>query len=163
MLRNVLSDTVNWQTRKQSNFTKFLILVWTTISSKRRNGNQLENGQSTSRSVLCFFFLEAEHLFQSVECARNKHQYPTVLQNHTKSEIISVDAGLRVDGLLALDLWDIVIEVLAYNQGQHSTQLRKLGQINPNHTSSKKLAYVNPTRQTVVPKPRPTCQQKPRG
>ena len=30
----------------------------------------------------------------------------------TESEIISLDAGLRVDGLPALDLWDFVIEVL---------------------------------------------------
>ena len=29
-----------------------------------------------------------------------------------ESEIISLDAGLRLDGLLALDLWDVVIEVL---------------------------------------------------
>ena len=30
----------------------------------------------------------------------------------TESEIISLDAGLRMDGVLALDLWDLVIEVL---------------------------------------------------
>ena len=29
-----------------------------------------------------------------------------------ESEIISLDAGLRMDGLLALDIWDVVIEVL---------------------------------------------------
>ena len=29
-----------------------------------------------------------------------------------ESENISLDAGLRMDGSLALDLWDIVIEVL---------------------------------------------------
>ena len=34
------------------------------------------------------------------------------LHSSTESEIISLDAGLRMDGLLALDLWDIVIEVL---------------------------------------------------
>ena len=30
----------------------------------------------------------------------------------TESETISLDAGLRMDGILALDLWDVVIEVL---------------------------------------------------
>ena len=30
----------------------------------------------------------------------------------TESEIISVDAGLRMDGIPALDLWDLVIDVL---------------------------------------------------
>ena len=36
----------------------------------------------------------------------------SVSHSATESEIISLDAGLRVDGLLALDLWDMVIEVL---------------------------------------------------
>ena len=33
-------------------------------------------------------------------------------QSSTESESISLDAGLRMDGLPALDLWDILIEVL---------------------------------------------------
>ena len=36
----------------------------------------------------------------------------SVSHSSTESEIISLNARLRVDGLLALDLWDIVIEVL---------------------------------------------------
>ena len=36
----------------------------------------------------------------------------SVSHSSTESEIISLDAGLRMDGLLALDFWDIVIEVL---------------------------------------------------
>ena len=36
----------------------------------------------------------------------------SVSHSSTESEIISLDAGLRMDGLLALDLWDMVIEVL---------------------------------------------------
>ena len=46
----------------------------------------------------------------SVRRVRNKRQYPTVLQ---KTEIISLDAGLRMEELLALDLWDVVIAVLS--------------------------------------------------
>ena len=30
----------------------------------------------------------------------------------TESEVISLDAGLRMDGIPALDPWDVVIEVL---------------------------------------------------
>ena len=52
---------------------------------------------------------EAEHLFFLVGCASSKHQYP---YSSTESEIISFDAELRMDGSPALDLWDIVIEVL---------------------------------------------------
>ena len=36
----------------------------------------------------------------------------SVCHSSTESEIISSDAGLRMDGLFALDLWDVVIEVL---------------------------------------------------
>ena len=36
----------------------------------------------------------------------------SVSHSSTESEIISLDASLRMDGLLALDLWDLVIEVL---------------------------------------------------
>ena len=35
-----------------------------------------------------------------------------VSHSSKESEIISLDAGLRMDGVLALDLWDVVIEVL---------------------------------------------------
>ena len=41
----------------------------------------------------------------------------SVSHSLTESEIISLDAGLRVDGLLALDLWDLAIEVLGTNHG----------------------------------------------
>ena len=43
MLEHALSSALNWQTRMWSNFTQFRILAWTTISSKRKNLNQLEN------------------------------------------------------------------------------------------------------------------------
>ena len=42
MLENALSDTVNWQTRKWSKFTKFQVLAWMTINSNRMNSNQLD-------------------------------------------------------------------------------------------------------------------------
>ena len=38
----------------------------------------------------------------------------SVSHSSTESELISLDAGSRMDGLLALDLWDVVIEVLCY-------------------------------------------------
>ena len=33
-----------------------------------------------------------------------------------EAEIVSLDAGLRMDGILALDLWDSVIEVFHPHQ-----------------------------------------------
>ena len=47
-------------------------------------------------------------------CKNSKLQHHTVLQN---LKFISLDAGLRMDGLPALDLWDVVIDVLRSTQG----------------------------------------------
>ena len=80
--------------------------------------------QNQLQEVSCVF-LEAEHLSKSVGCARNKHQF---------LEVISLDAWLRMDGLLTLDLWDIVIEVLRTTKDN----------IQPNHTSSRNLGHIQP-------------------
>ena len=39
-------------------------------------------------------------------------QQPAVSHSSTESEIISLDTGLRLDGLLALELWDLIVSVL---------------------------------------------------
>ena len=36
----------------------------------------------------------------------------TVSHSSTESEIISLDTGLRLDGLFALELWDLIVFVL---------------------------------------------------
>ena len=53
--------------------------------------------------------LEVEHLSPSVGCVRNKRQFSTFLQDQKSLRWI---AGLRMGGLLALDLWDVVMEVI---------------------------------------------------
>ena len=42
----------------------------------------------------------------------------SVSHSSTEAEIISLDAGLRMDGTPALDLWDLVIEVLPSSPNQ---------------------------------------------
>ena len=37
---------------------------------------------------------------------------PSISHSSTESEIISLDAGLRLDGIPALDLWDLIVSVL---------------------------------------------------
>ena len=78
--------------------------------------------KSQSQEVSCVL-LEAEHLFQSVGCARNKRQFLIAPQN-LKLFLWMLDYVWM--GLLALDLWSIVIEVLRTNPGQHSTWSHKL-------------------------------------
>ena len=58
-----------------------------------------------------------------------------------ESEIISLDGGLRMDGLPALDLCDIVVEVLRTTNDN----------IQPGHTSSGKLAQIQPKHQAYPP------------
>ena len=42
----------------------------------------------------------------------------SVSQSSTAAEVISLDAGLRMDGIPALDLWDLVIEVFHASPNQ---------------------------------------------
>ena len=54
-------------------------------------------------------FLEVIHLFQSVWMCKKQ---TSVSHSSTESEIISLDAGLRLDGIPALDIWDLIVAVL---------------------------------------------------
>ena len=60
-------------------------------------------------------FLEVIHLFQSVGCVRNKLHF----RSSSESEIISLDAGLRLDGIPALDFWDLIVAVLGNTNQSH--------------------------------------------
>ena len=53
-------------------------------------------------------FWEVIHLFQEVGCERNK----LLFLSSTETEIISLDTGLRLDGLPALELRDLIVSVL---------------------------------------------------
>ena len=44
----------------------------------------------------------------------------SVPHNSTESEVVSLDAGLRMDGLLALGSWDVVIEALHFSKNTES-------------------------------------------
>ena len=46
----------------------------------------------------------------------------SVSHSSTESEIISLDAGLRLDGIPALDLWDLIVAVLGNTNQSHKEQ-----------------------------------------
>ena len=71
----------------------------------------LEDSKSASGGVLCIF---GRRTILPISWMCKKQT--SVSHSSTVSEIISLDAGLRMDGLLALDLWDLVIEVLRTTQ-----------------------------------------------
>ena len=66
-------------------------------------------------------FLEVIHLFQSGWMCKKQ---TSVSHSSTESEIISLVAGLRLDGLPALELWDLIIAVLANTNQSHKEQGR---------------------------------------
>ena len=66
----------------------------------------LEDSKSTSGGTLCVF---GSHTFVPISWMCKKHT--AVSHSSTESEIISLDTGLRLDGLLALELWDLIVSV----------------------------------------------------
>ena len=56
---------------------------------------------------MCIF---GSHTFVPVSWTCKKQT--SVSHSSTESEIISLDAGLRLDGSPALDLWDLIVTVL---------------------------------------------------
>ena len=73
----------------------------------------LEGSKSTSGGTLCSF---GSHTFVPISWMCQKQT--SVSHNSTESEIISLDAGLRLDGIPALDLWDLIVTVLHGNTKQ---------------------------------------------
>ena len=67
----------------------------------------LEDSKSTSGGTLCVF---GSHTFVPVSWMWKKQT--SVSHSSTESEIISLDAGLRLDGSPALELWDLIVSVL---------------------------------------------------
>ena len=67
----------------------------------------LEDSKCTSGGTLCIF---ASHTFVPISWMCKKQT--AVSHSSTESEIISLDAGLSLDGLPALELWDLIVSVL---------------------------------------------------
>ena len=66
----------------------------------------LEDSKSTSGGTLCIL---GSHTFVPISWMCKKQT--AVSHSSTESEIISLDTGLRLDGLPALELWDLIVSV----------------------------------------------------
>ena len=77
----------------------------------------LENSKSTSGGTLC---VSGSHTFVPIILMCKKQI--SVSHSSTESEIISLDAGLRLDGIHALDLWDLIVAVLHGNTYQNDQE-----------------------------------------
>ena len=67
----------------------------------------LGDSKSTSGGTLCVF---GSHTFVPISWMCKKQT--SVSHSSTESEIIFLDAGLRLDGIPALDLWNLTVAVL---------------------------------------------------
>ena len=74
----------------------------------------VEDSKSTSGGTLCVF---GSHTFVPISWMCKKQT--SVSHNSTELEIISLDAGLRLDGIPALDLWDLIVSVLGNTTQNH--------------------------------------------
>ena len=94
----------------------------------------LEDSKFTSGGTLCVF---GSHTFVPIIWMCKKQT--AVSHSSTESEIISLDTGLRLDGLLALELWDLIVSVL----GKVSSVSDRSGQpdsdVHKRHKSQKKI------------------------
>ena len=91
---------------------------------------QDSDSKSTSGGLLCIF---GSHTFVPISWIT------AVSYSSTDPEIISLDTGLRLDGLLALELWDLIVSVF----GSISQISDRSGQpdndVNKHHKSQKRI------------------------
>ena len=97
----------------------------------------LEDSKSTSGGTLCVF---GSHTLVPISWMCKKQT--SVSHSSTESEIISLGAGLRLDGIPALDLWDLIVSVLGNTTQNHDRTERpvvnKREVCSPPHTIHKR-------------------------
>ena len=70
----------------------------------------------------------------------------SVSHSSSKAEIISLDAGLRMDGIPALDLWNLVMEVFHSSQNQFNKTKDSLAQGDLLHCTMSSKRTKNQTK-----------------
>ena len=97
----------------------------------------LEDSNSTSGGILCIF---GSHTFVPISWMCRKQA--AVSHSSTESEIISLDTGLRLDGLLALELWDLIVSVLGIVSRVSDRSGQPECDIHKHHKSHKKIDVI---------------------
>ena len=93
----------------------------------------LEDSKTTSGGTLCIF---GSHTFVPISWMCKKQT--AVSHSSTESEIISLDTGLRLDRLPALELWDLIVSVLG-SMSQISDRTGRLVDVKRNNKSQGKI------------------------
>ena len=95
-----------------------------------------EDFKSTSEGNFMYFW-------KPYICPHQCKKQTSVSHSSTESEIISMDAGLRMDGLTALGLWDVVIEVLRSSNSTKPPTNPAAGNCSRHHHSKPKQTGQN--------------------
>ena len=113
----ILSNIAMWETLRNSADWDFVKMP--TLPEISKTQNRLRAESCASLAVTRF------------PISRMLKKPTSVSHSSTESEIISLDAGSRMDGILALDLWDLVTEVVhsSSNQAQRETQRASEGRL----------------------------------
>ena len=96
----------------------------------------LEDPKSTSGGLLCIF---GSHTFVPISRMCNKQT--SVSHSSTEAEIISLDAGLRIHGVPALELWNLFLKCFILPQTNSATpkiKHRETCRVIPHQTSTPK-------------------------
>ena len=94
----------------------------------------LEDSKSTSGGTLCVF---GSHTFVPTSWMCKKQT--AVSHSSTESEIISLDTGLRLDGLPALELWDLIVSVLGNASRVSDRSAQPDNDVHERHRSQRKI------------------------
>ena len=94
----------------------------------------LEDSKSSSGGTLCVF---GSHTFVTTNWMCKKQT--AVSHSSTESEIISLDTGLRLDGLPALELWDLIVSVLGNISGVSDRSGKPESDDHKHHKSHNKI------------------------
>ena len=98
----------------------------------------LECSKSTSGGTLCVL---GSHTFVPISWMFKKQT--SVSHSSTESEIISLDAGLRLDGIPALNLWDLIVLVLGKTSQNHDRMVKLVVCRDKNHVRHQSRGGIN--------------------
>ena len=158
----VTNDYLVWSLTSNTHQNTNSIAMWETLHNNADwdcfktsilRGN-LEDSKSTSCGTLCVC---GSHTFVPISWMCKKQT--SVSHSSTESEIISLDAGLRMDGKPALDLWDLIVTVLGntnqsklvrWNLSTSLTRKKFHGQIDDLNNVDFVSSNVNSSRKKVL-------------
>ena len=112
--------------------------IGTVVSRLRFLQEILRIQKSTSGGTLCVF---GSHTFVPMSWMCKKQT--AVSHSSTESEIISLDAGLRLDGIPALDLWDLIFSFLGNTTQNYDRTVRPVVCPHVNHGRKQSQRVIN--------------------